>query len=101
MLVFYIAIERCFSTHIRAAKSNRLAGLQQQISSLELQAQTPDVKTAELIHRLLDIHDRVRRTPNSLVNVESLVNLFGSLALPLLGGLVKLYEILRQLLGIP
>jgi hypothetical protein len=49
----------------------------------------------------LEIHEGVRRTPNSLVNVESLVNLFGSLALPLLGGLVKLYEIGKQLLGIP
>lgn len=101
LLVFYIATERCFSAHIRAAKSDRLAGLQQQIASLERQAQTPDVKTAELIQRLLEIHEKVRRAPNSLVNLNSLLNLFGSLALPLLGALVKLYEIGKQLLGIP
>lgn len=101
LLAFYIALEGGFSRHIGNAKNKRLANLQEQISGLEQHGQAPDVKTAELIQRLLEIHDKVRRTPNSLVNVESLVNLFGSLALPLLGGLVKLYEILKQFLGLP
>jgi hypothetical protein len=101
LLAFYIAMERGFSLHIRVAKKQRLSDLQEQISLIEKRGKTPDVGTAELIQRMLEIHEGVRRTPDSLVNVESLANLFSSLALPMLGGLVKLYEMWKQFLGIP
>lgn len=101
LLAFYITTERGFSYHIQMAKNNRISELQEQIARLENSTKIPDVETAETIQRLLEIHEGVRRTPNSLVNVESLVNLFSSLALPMLGGLVKLYEMWKQFLGIP
>jgi hypothetical protein len=101
LLAFYIAMERGFSRHIRMVKNQRLSNLQEQISLIEKRGKTPDVGTAELVQRMLEIHEGVRRTPNSLVNIDSLVNLFGSLALPILGALVKLYEIWKQFLGLP
>ena len=101
LLAFYVAMERGFSHHIRVAKNQRLSDLQEQISLIEKRSKTPDMGTAELIQRMLEIHEGVRRTPNSLVNIDSLINLFGSLALPLLGGLVELYDIWKQVLGLP
>jgi hypothetical protein len=101
LLAFYIATERGFAHHIQMAKNNRISELQGQIAHLENRTKTPDVETAETIQRLLEIHEGVRRTPNSLVNVESLVNLFSSLALPMVGGLFKLYEMWKQFLDIP
>jgi hypothetical protein len=101
MLVFYAFIEHSFSVQIRRAKDKRLADLQEQISLLEMQNKPPDVKTVELIQKLLEVHGEVRRLPNSLVNPESLLNLFGSLALSLAGALVKIVDIWRQLFRSP
>ena len=101
LLAFYISMESGFSVHIRAAKSAKISELQEQISLIEKRGNVRDVETAELLQRMLEMHEAVRRTPNSLVNVESLGNLLGSLALPLLGGVSKLFEFWKQFFGTP
>jgi len=101
MLVFFAAAEHSFSVQIGRAKDNRLADLQEQIVRLERQGNPPDIGTAEHIQKLLAIHGEVRRSPNSLVNPESLLNLFGALGISLAGVLVKILDAWRTLWGVP
>jgi hypothetical protein len=41
-----------------------------------------------VINRLMDYHERIRATPNSNLNLQSLGNFLNQLALPLLGFLL-------------
>jgi hypothetical protein len=99
LLIFYIATENAFSNHIRKAKYGRMTQLQKQISNLEMKKDAASVDKVKLIRELLDFHEQIKRTPNSLVNLDSLLNLFGSLALPFLGALLNILDIWKNLFG--
>ena len=101
LLAFYAVTEQSFSAQIRSSKDRRLTPLQNQITQLDQRTNILDTETLKRVQALLDLHERIRRTPNSLINVESLLNLFGSLALPLLGVLLNILDIWKKLFGIP
>lgn len=101
LLIFYIATENAFSNHIRDAKYRRMTQLQKQIFDLEMKKDATNVDKVKLIRELLDFHEQIKRTPNSLVNVDSLLNLLGSLALPFLGALLNILDIWKKLFGKP
>jgi hypothetical protein len=101
LLIFYISTENAFSKHIRKAKYHRMAQLQKQISDLEKKKVATNVDKVKLIRELLDFHEQIKRTPNSLVNLDSLLNLFGSLTLPFLGALLNILDIWKNLFGKP
>jgi hypothetical protein len=101
LLIFYIATENAFSNHIRDAKYRRLAQLQKQISDLEMKEVETNADRVKFIRELLDFHEQIKRTPNSLVNVDSLLNLLGSLALPFLGALLNILDIWKKLFPSP
>jgi len=56
---------------------------------------------AEAINRLLNLHDRVKATPNAMINANSIINLLGSLALPLLAALLSLLDVWQRLFSTP
>lgn len=51
----------------------------------------------QLSEELMDYHDRIKATPNSLINSQSIVNLLGSLALPLLATLIEAWPYIQNL----
>ena len=101
LLIFYIATENAFSKHIREAKYRRMTQLQKQISDLEKKKVATNVDQIKLIRELLDFHEQIKGAPNSLVNIGSVMNLFGSLALPFIGALLNVLDIWNTLFGKP
>ena len=101
LLLFYISTESAFSNHIGLAKNQRLTQLQNQISELEQKTDPPDVDRIKLVRELMEFHEQIKHTPKSLINMDSLLNLFGSLALPFLGALLNILDIWNKLFGTP
>ena len=81
-----------FSQQIARVKYERLEKLQLKIMRLST-IQKIDKGTTEYIKSLMDIHDRIKNTRNSLYNIGSLLNLFGSLLLPPLAAVLNIIAI--------
>ncbi len=101
MLIFYVTTEHSFAVQIRQAKRQRLTQLQKQISELEQGLSAPNMETLKQVRELLEFHEQVKRKTNSLINMDSVLNLLGSLALPLLGALINILDIWRKLFSVP
>ena len=83
ILFLFFSGHYAFSSLITRAKYERMGELQSQIMKLSSLDKT-DVKSTAQIMSLIDYHDRVKVGRNSLINSQALVNLVGSLALPLI-----------------
>lgn len=70
-------------------------------SIVDQKAVLPDVERIKLVRELLEIHKQIKHTSKSLINIDSLLNLFGSLALPFLGALLNILDIWKILFGVP
>ncbi len=100
-LLFFIFRESAFAHLLTNARLERLATLQQQIMEIENKQDMSQKEPAEAVKRLLDLHDRVKSAPVSMINLSSIANLLGSLALPLLGALLSIFDIWRKIFGTP
>ena len=100
-LLFFIFRESAFAHLLVNARLHRLAVIQQQIMEIENDQDMSQKEPAEAVKRLLDLHDRVKSAPASMINVGSIANLLGSLALPLLGALLSIFDIWSKLFGTP
>ena len=58
-----------------------------------------DTATLAHVKGLMDHHDRVNSTHNSLYNPASFVNLIGSLALPVLSAILGPIDIWQKIFG--
>ena len=56
---------------------------------------------SESVTRLLNLHDRVKSASVSMIDLSSLANLIGSLALPLLAALISILVIWQKIFGTP
>ncbi|PKN90815.1 MAG: hypothetical protein CVU44_22340 [Chloroflexi bacterium HGW-Chloroflexi-6] len=101
LMMFFVATERSFSVQISYGKNRRLAELQAQISQLENRLDLPGADMVKAIEGLLALHDRVKRAPDSLVNLGSLINLIGSMAMPLVSALLNLLSTWQKFFGFP
>ena len=95
-LTLFILGHYVFSRLIKRLKHERLGNLQSKIMKLPNADELDTKKTAQIMS-LMDYHDRVKATPNSLINSQSVVNLFGSLALPLLATLIQALSCIQNL----
>lgn len=100
-LLFFVLRESTFANLLVHAKLKRLAAIQWQIMEIEDNQDMSQKEPAEAVKRLLDLHDRVKSAPASMLNIGSVANLLGSLALPLLGALLSIFDIWDQLFGTP
>jgi hypothetical protein len=100
-LLFFIFRESAFAHLLTNARLERLATLQQQIMEIENSQDLSQKEPSEAVKRLLELHDRVKSAPVSMINLSSIVNLLGSLALPLLGALLSIFDIWRKIFGTP
>jgi hypothetical protein len=100
-LLFFIFRESAFAHLLTNAKLKRLASIQKQIMEIENNQDMNQREPAEAVKRLLDLHDRVKSAPASMINLSSIANLLGSLALPLLGALLSIFDIWSKIFGTP
>lgn len=100
-LLYFVLTEGSFSHLIREAKLKRQAVIQKQIMEIENTQNMSQKEPAEAVQRLLDLHDRVKTTPVSVINLNSIANLLGSLALPLLAVLINIFDIWQKLFPAP
>lgn len=70
---------------ITRTKRAKLNDIQAQIEKLELSENISEQKTMDSINRLIDYHDRIKNTPNSAINLYSILNFMNSLLLPVIG----------------
>lgn len=100
MLVLYVLGNQAFSHQIVRVKYERLEKLQSKIMRLS-DAEKLDKDTIAHIKSLIDYHDRVKSSRNSLYSTESFVNLVGSLAMPLLGATLSIIDVWQKIFGEP
>ena len=96
LLTLFILGNHVFSRMITRVKYERLAILQSTIMKLSNVGELDTKKTAQVMS-LMDYHDRIKATPNSLINSQSIANLLGSLALPLLALLIDAWPYIQNL----
>lgn len=100
MLNIFFQGNQAISQQIVRVKYQRLEKLQSEITRLS-DVKEMDKDTIAHITSLMDYHDRVRSTRNSLYNPESFVNLIGSLALPLLAAILSAIDVWQRIFGRP
>lgn len=100
MLVLYVLGNQAFSHQIVRSKYYRLEKLQSEIMKRS-DVENLDKDTIAHIKSLVDYHDRVKSSRNSLYSPDSFINLIGSLALPLLGAILSAIDVWQKLLGKP
>jgi hypothetical protein len=85
LFFYFVGYESVLSKIITRTKRAKLNDLQIQIEKLELSENISEQKTMEAINRLIDYHNRIKDTPNSAINIRSLLNFMNSLLLPVIG----------------
>lgn len=83
----YLVNQACTRTIISRSKRKTLNRIQTEIQSLH-EGDVKNKENLEAINRLMDYHERLRATPNSNINMQSLGYFLNQLALPLLGFLL-------------
>jgi hypothetical protein len=68
---------------IRKAKWRTLAEIQAKIEQLRTREDIPNEQTLKYLNQLMDYHDRIRLTRNSVLDLRAGLNLLNSLLLPL------------------
>jgi len=101
LVLYFLLSESAFAHLLINARLERLAILQQQIMEIEKNQDMNQKEPAEAVKRLLDLHDRVKSAPVSMINLSAIGNLLGSLALPLLAALLNIFDIWQKLFGTP
>jgi hypothetical protein len=100
IMTLFIMGNYAFSQQITRAKYERLEYLQSKIMELS-NVEKIDKETTAHIISLMDYHDRVKGARNSLYNIRSFTNLFGSLALPFLAAALNAIDVWQKTFGMP
>ncbi len=100
MFALFFTANQAFSQQIVRVKHKRLELLQSEIMKLS-DAEKLDRDTVADITSLIDYHDRIKSSRNSLYSAESFINLIGSLALPTLGAVLSVIDIWQKIFGKP
>lgn len=100
-LLYFWLSESSYAKLVRDAKLDRLTAIQIQIMEIERSQDMKQKEPAEAVQRLLDLHDRVKTASVSMINLNSVANLLGSLALPLLAFLINVFDIWQKIFKSP
>lgn len=101
ILALFILGNQAFSKQISRVKYDRLEKLQSEIMKLSSNVEKMNTDTIARVKSLVDYHDRVKSSRNSLYNSASFINLIGSLALPLLSAVLSTIDIWQKIFGRP
>lgn len=97
----FVIGNQAFSQQIMRVKYERLGQLQSEIMKLSSNIGKMDTDTIARVKSLMDYHDRVKSSRNSLYNAQSFINLFGSLALPVLSAILSTIDVWQKIFGKP
>lgn len=100
ILTLFVIGNQAFSQQIIRVKYERLEELQTKIMELS-NVEKMDTDTMAHVKGLMDYHDRVNSSQNSLYNAGSFVNLIGSLALPVLSVILSTIDVWQKIFGKP
>jgi hypothetical protein len=100
-LVLFITVHHSLTTIMIKAKARKLAQIQELIRATETEGDLSQREPLEAIQRLMDYHARIKASPNSMVNLSSLSNLFGSLLLPLIATILGNLNTILALFRLP
>ena len=95
ILTLFFLSHFVFSTVIIRVKYERMGELQSRIMKLSHLDKTDTKRTAQIMS-LMDYHDRVKATKNSLINSQAILNLLGSLAFPSLATLINAWPYVKD-----
>ena len=99
ILALFILGNQAFSQQIIRVKHERLEQLQSEIMKLSSNVEKMDTDTIARVKSLMDYHDRVKSSRNSLYNPESFINLIGSLALPVISAILSTIDVWQRIFG--
>ena len=88
IIAMFILNQTSLSSIIRRAKWKTLNEIQARVEKLQAMENYSDKETMDAINRLMDYHDRVKRTRNSAIDLGATLNFINSLLLPLLAFLI-------------
>lgn len=100
ILALFVLGNQAFSQQIIRVKYERLEQLQSRIMKLSSDAEKMDTDTILHVKNLMDYHDRVKSSRNSLYSAQSFINLIGSLALPVLSAILSTIDVWQKIFGI-
>jgi hypothetical protein len=69
------------------------------MATLRPRADPPENETMETLLWLWDYHDRIKGTPNLILDIKGIMNLINTLLIPLLAFLIANREAIFELLG--
>jgi hypothetical protein len=87
-IAMFILNQLSLASMIRRAKWRTLNEIQAKVEALQAASNFADKETMDAINRLMDFHDRVKRTRNSAIDLGATLNFINSLLLPLLAFLI-------------
>lgn len=92
VVLVYLVKHATLTGVIQDAKVQRLRELQAQV--MEIQTKTQVLSTDQLtqVGKLLDLHDRVKASPSSTLNLRSIIALFNQLLIPIVVYLVSNFK---------
>ena len=91
---------KTISSIIVAGKWRALKQIQSEIKALQSKSPILDIQTLEQMNKLLDYHERIKSTPNSLLDQSLFFGVFNTFIIPVVGTLIgNLKTLLPILLG--
>jgi len=84
LILFFAVYQFALAKAITNAKWKSLNEIQLQIEKLKAEESIAGKETMETINRLMDYHDRVKATRNSVLNLRAGLSFFNTLLIPLL-----------------
>jgi len=89
LTIQFISTQSGLKNIISTAKWNTLNNIQADIRALQTSGKLMQKETTDAINRLIDLHERIRATPNSTMNVRTTLNFLNQLFLPILGAILS------------
>lgn len=106
ILLFWIPIIGMFilnqsslSSIIQRSKWKTLNGIQARVEQLHSSEKLSEKETMDAVNRLIDYHDRVKKTRNSAIDFSTTLSFINSLLLPLLAFLLGNLALVLKLFG--
>jgi ABC-type multidrug transport system fused ATPase/permease subunit len=99
LITIFSLNQNSLSSIIRRAKWKTLNEIQAKVEKLQAVENFEDKETMDAINRLLDYHDRVTATRDSMLDFRTYLSLFNSLLLPLLAFILGNLDLVLKLFG--
>lgn len=97
LITIFVLNQTSLSSLIRRNKWKTLKGIETKAEKLQTTKNFGDKETLDAVNRLMDYHDRVKATPNSALNLDSVLSFINSLLLPLVAFLLGNLDLLKKI----